>query len=83
MPNVEGNNLKNVFILRNYNDLEKIKNAAKIFKNISIVGASFIGMELAAALKKFNPKLDITILDTHSVPFQKVLGKEIGAAIQK
>jgi hypothetical protein len=62
--------------------LEKIKQASLKFKNISIIGASFIGMELASSIKKFNSKAEITILDSHSIPFQKILGKEIGTALQ-
>lgn len=83
IPNMEGNNLTNVFTLRNYNDMEKIKHASLKFKNISIIGASFIGMELASSIKKLNPKAEITILDSNQIPFQKILGREIGTAVEK
>lgn len=83
VPNIEGNNLTNVFTLRTYHDMEKIKQASLKFKNISVIGASFIGMELASSIKKLNPKAEITILDSNHIPFQKILGREIGTAIQK
>jgi apoptosis-inducing factor 3 len=70
-----------VYTLRNYNDFEKIKKASLRTQNITIVGASFIGMELASSIKKFNPKAEITLLD--DIPFKKVLGNEVGIAIKK
>jgi NADPH-dependent 2,4-dienoyl-CoA reductase/sulfur reductase-like enzyme len=51
-PPVPGVNLKNVFTIRNYHDAENIRDASRKAKNIVIVGASFIGMEAAACIKK-------------------------------
>jgi len=46
-----------------------------------VVGASFIGMEAAAALRKRG--LSVTVVGRGSVPFQGTLGSEIGAMLQK
>lgn len=51
-PPVPGVNLQNVFTIRNYQDAERIRDSSRQAKNIVVVGASFIGMEAAACLKK-------------------------------
>ena len=83
IPLVEGFDLSNVFTLRNYQDLNKIKEKTLKSKKIVIVGAGFIGMEMASSLKQINPKAEVIIIDSNSTPFEKVLGKEIGKAIQR
>lgn len=46
-----------------------------------IMGTSFIGMEVAAALK---PKAaSVSLIGTSSVPFQNIMGQEIGEAIKR
>src|SRR5205823_5353509 len=59
VPNVEGFDLNNVFTLRNYSDMLKIKQSSLNCKKITIIGASFIGMEMASTLRKMNPKSEI------------------------
>jgi hypothetical protein len=38
---------------------------------------------MASNLKKLNPKANVTVIDRNESPFEKVLGKEIGKALQK
>ena len=83
IPNIEGKDAENVFTIRNFNDINSIKSAVSISKNICIIGANFIGMEMASNLKKLNPKANVVIIDKHETPFEKILGKEIGNALKK
>ncbi|CAD8166108.1 unnamed protein product [Paramecium pentaurelia] len=83
-PSLDGVNLNNVHTLRQFNDLLQIREKAKTSKNIVIVGASFIGMETASAIKKeLKDQVNITVVDNSTVPFERVLGTEVGASLQK
>jgi NADPH-dependent 2,4-dienoyl-CoA reductase/sulfur reductase-like enzyme len=46
-----------------------------------VIGASFIGMEVASGLAKRG--LEVTVIDPIEVPFQNVFGKDIGRRIQQ
>ncbi|CAD8063567.1 unnamed protein product [Paramecium sonneborni] len=83
-PPLAGVDLKNVHTLRQFNGVEAIREKAKSAQNIVIVGASFIGMEIASAIKKeLKDQVNVTVVDNTSVPFEKVLGTEVGASLQK
>lgn len=73
--------LENIFTLRNINDTKKINEAiGEKGKKIVVIGSSFIGMEAANATAADN---DVTIIGMEAAPLERVLGKEVGAAIQK
>lgn len=73
--------LGNIFTLRNVHDVQKITGAiGEKGKKIVIVGSSFIGMEVANATAKEN---DVTIIGMESTPLERVLGKQVGAALRK
>ncbi|GFS84404.1 apoptosis-inducing factor 3 [Trichonephila clavipes] len=74
-----GNDLKNIFYLRTPEDGNLIaKESAE--KNVTIVGSSFIGMEVASYL--LGKASSITVIGRNSVPFATVFGKEIGTKIK-
>lgn len=52
-------------------------------KKIVIVGASFIGMEMASTLKKLNKNAEVIVIDVNSTPFETALGKDLGYALQR
>jgi len=54
--------------------------AAKKQPNIAIIGSSFIGMEAAAVLAKLG---SVTVIGMEKVPFERVLGEQVGMAFQK
>ena len=54
VPNLEGKDLENVFVLKTIEDSNKIKNAAKELKDVVIIGAGYIGMELVETFKLMN-----------------------------
>lgn len=51
IPNLEGKDLENVFTLKTIEDANRIKAASKGKKNVVIVGAGYIGMELVETFK--------------------------------
>lgn len=51
-------------------------------KRLVVIGSSFISMELVAAVQKRN-LASIDVIGMESTPFELVLGKQVGAALQK
>ncbi|KAH7313713.1 hypothetical protein B0I35DRAFT_452080 [Stachybotrys elegans] len=73
--------LGNIFTLRTAHDAKKIVDAiGDKGKNIVIIGSSFIGMEAAVATCNENT---VTVVGMENTPLERVLGKRIGAGIQK
>ncbi|KAI1425637.1 hypothetical protein F5Y12DRAFT_784432 [Xylaria sp. FL1777] len=73
--------LENIFLLRTLHDAKKIVDAiGEKGKKIVIVGSSFIGMELANATAADNT---VSVIGMESAPLERVLGKEVGAGLQK
>ncbi|KAI1207381.1 uncharacterized protein F4807DRAFT_435582 [Annulohypoxylon truncatum] len=73
--------LENIFLLRTVHDAKKIVDAiGDKGKKIVIVGSSFIGMEVANATAAEN---EVTVVGQESTPLERVLGKEVGAGLQK
>lgn len=84
LPPIKGINLKNIFTVRNYEDSVAIREASRDIKNVVVIGASFIGIEAAVSIKyHFKDKVNVTVVDALSVPFERVLGPEVGGAIKK
>jgi len=79
---VEGKELGNVFTLRGVDDAKKIDAAVQEGKRLVVIGSSFISMELVAAVSKRN-LASIDVIGMESVPFELVLGKEVGAGLKK
>jgi hypothetical protein len=49
---------------------------------VVIIGTSFIGMEVAMAVLKKEPK-SVNMVGVDEIPFEAILGKEIGTAIME
>lgn len=82
---VPGSELANIFTLRDLNDTQGIDKAIGSGeegkkKDLVIVGSSFIGMEAAVAASK---RANVHVVGMESVPFERILGSEIGKGIQK
>jgi NADPH-dependent 2,4-dienoyl-CoA reductase/sulfur reductase-like enzyme/nitrite reductase/ring-hydroxylating ferredoxin subunit len=71
---------ENVFLLRSYDDSDAIVAAAENGKRAVVIGASFIGMEVASSLTTRGCK--VTVVAPDEVPFKKILGGEIGRLFQ-
>ncbi len=70
----------NVFYLRTLADSRAIIARAAGARRVVIVGASFIGLEVAASLNARG--LDVHVVDGNPVPMAKALGPELGRFVQ-
>lgn len=77
---VPGSNLEGIWDLRTVADANKIRTEISAGRTAVLVGMGFIGCEVAAALTQAGVK--VTILEALAVPFQHVLGREVGQSIE-
>jgi NADPH-dependent 2,4-dienoyl-CoA reductase/sulfur reductase-like enzyme/nitrite reductase/ring-hydroxylating ferredoxin subunit len=77
---IPGIDLPHVHVLRTIADCRQLIAAATAAKSIVIAGASFIGMEAAAALRTRG--LTVTVVAPEQIPFDKVLSRRPGEALQ-
>lgn len=77
---VPGANLDHVHTLRSLADCRKIIQSTDSAKHAAVVGASFIGMEVAASLTARG--ISVTVIAPDKVPFQSILGQDLGAFIK-
>lgn len=75
-PDVPGFDGPNVHLLRSLKDADAIIAAAQKARTAAVIGSSFIGLEVAASLR--TRKLDVHVIAPEEIPFEKVLGREIG-----
>jgi len=80
LTQIPGHDLQNVTTLRSLDDAQFISEHSE-GKNVVILGTSFIGVELAAALA--GKAKSVTVVDLVEAPFQLALGKEVGGAVKK
>eukprot|EP00438_Fugacium_kawagutii_P015044 Skav225177 [mRNA] locus=scaffold1095:375061:388472:- [translate_table: standard] len=73
--------LKNIFTLRTPEDAANIAALAKKGQKMIVVGGSFIGMEVASSLAKKG--CDVAVIAMETVPFERVLGKKVGASFAR
>ncbi|XP_067911402.1 apoptosis-inducing factor 3 isoform X4 [Heterodontus francisci] len=76
----QGADLENVYQLRTPEDANCIAKLANN-RNAVIVGASFIGMEVAAYLT--DKAHSVSVIGIENIPFRKVLGEKVGRSIMK
>lgn len=70
---------KNVYLLRDF-DQAGVIDAEAVGKKVVIVGSSFIGMEIAAAIS--SKAASVSVVGMEKVPFERVLGEQVGASLQ-
>jgi NADPH-dependent 2,4-dienoyl-CoA reductase/sulfur reductase-like enzyme len=73
IPGLDG---ADVFLLRSLEDAKALATAAEGAKIAAVIGASFIGLEAAAALTKRG--LQVHVVAPGRVPFEKTLGEQVG-----
>jgi apoptosis-inducing factor 3 len=71
-----GFDLPNVHMLRSLSDARAIVAACGDAKTVALVGAGFIGMEAAAALRARG--LEVHVIAPDAIPMERVLGCELG-----
>ena len=72
---VPGADPHRVFTLRRVEDCEQLKVTWKDASRVAIVGAGWIGLEVAAAARAAD--LDVTVLETFELPLLRVLGRDV------
>ncbi|MFO7899154.1 MAG: FAD-dependent oxidoreductase [Planctomycetota bacterium] len=73
---VEGGDLEGVFLLRTLADAESIIGALDGAENVVVIGAGFIGMEVAGSLAERGLKVDLVA--RAAVPMARVFGEAVG-----
>ncbi|OPJ55151.1 FAD-dependent oxidoreductase [Alkalithermobacter paradoxus] len=74
VPNIEGVDLKNILLSKNYYHSNEIIEKSKDATNVVVVGAGYIGVELVEAFE-MNGK-NVTLIDTQDRILSKYLDKE-------
>ncbi len=73
-------NLQGVYTLRGLDDALAIRTAFESNPNrVVVVGAGFIGAEVAATARERN--LEVSMVEVAPVPFERVLGAEMGEVL--
>lgn len=78
---VPGADSSHVHLLRTLADSRAIIGALDGKKNAVVIGASFIGLEVAASLR--HRGLDVDVVAPDAVPLARILGDEVGRFVQK
>ncbi|MGH7284245.1 MAG: FAD-dependent oxidoreductase, partial [Polyangiaceae bacterium] len=77
---IPGADLPNVHTLRTLADSKAIAARAEKGKRAVVIGASFIGLEVAAALR--NREVTVDVVGPEDVPLARVLGPDAGAFVR-
>ena len=80
-PKLPGADLGGVFVLRTAAEADAILAAAEKARRAVVVGAGFVGMEVAASLRERG--LEVTVVMPEATPFEKPLGPMIGSVFAR
>jgi 3-phenylpropionate/trans-cinnamate dioxygenase ferredoxin reductase subunit len=80
-PTIPGSDLPHVHCLRTLADTRAIIEKSTAAKNAVIVGAGFIGLEVAASLRARG--VAVAVVAPDALPLVHVVGEQLGAAIKK
>ncbi|MDD2743192.1 MAG: FAD-dependent oxidoreductase [Rhodocyclaceae bacterium] len=72
---------KNIHVLRSADDARLLNGALKPKSRVGIVGAGFIGLEIASAAKSLD--CEVTVIEAAEAPLIRSVGGELGKAIQQ
>lgn len=75
-PNIEG-----IHVLRSFDESLALRKQAASARNAVVVGAGFIGCEVAASLRGLG--VDVTLVEPQPSPLASVLGEQIGSLVAR
>lgn len=78
---VAGVELEGIYDLRNINDANQIRAAAKSGTRAVLVGMGFIGSEVAASLRHHG--VNVTVIEPFKTPLYRVLGEQVGGVFEE
>lgn len=73
---VPGSGLEGIFTLHTLRETEALLSALEGASRAVVVGAGFIGLEVAQSLRKRG--LEVSVVAPEEVPFERIVGREIG-----
>ena len=77
---IPGARESDLFYVRTWSDARAIVKRAETAKQVVVVGASFIGLEVAASLRSRG--LTVHVVASEKQPFERTLGVEVGAFLR-
>lgn len=77
---VPGSDLPHVLTLRSLRDCRSVIERARRGSRVAVIGASFIGLEAAAALRQ--REVDVHVVAPEQHPMDRVLGPELGGFLR-
>ncbi len=82
-PNLPGSDLANIYTLWHPNDAARVKEALMggSIKNVVVIGAGLVGMEMAESFSKW--QVNVTVVEMKQHIFANFLDEEIALAIEK
>ena len=78
---IPGTDLPHVHYLRTLIDSRAIVEKVRVAKRAVVIGASFIGLEVAASLRARN--VEVQVVGTEEILMEKVLGRQVGDYLRK
>ncbi|MBO9665476.1 MAG: FAD-dependent oxidoreductase [Bdellovibrio sp.] len=79
-PPIPGIEKENVFMLRSMRDCQKIIDRTSWAQKVAIIGAGFIGLEVASSLRARN--LEVHVIAPEEMPLLKALGVHAGSYLK-